>query len=140
MLLPSLLLASVLARPASAQSMPGPAPSAPLGPSERRALTTFAGALLGGAAGLLIAKAAIAEREAESSEGLHGPEAAFTALGFCAGGVLVGGVLGYIIGRPSPAPPPAAATTWSEIRRRPALGTTEPGARRIVFPLLALSF
>jgi len=44
----------------------------------------------------------------------------------------------------TPAPPtpplPRAADAWPELRARSAFGATEPGTRRLMFPVLALTF
>jgi hypothetical protein len=136
----TMLLALLLAVTGTAHAEPTPT-NVPAATAARMRPVAggFLGALIGGAAGLVYAQYSINEREANSGERLHGPDAAFTTLGFGFGGALVGAVVGYVLARPAAGPPPAAAAAWSELGRPTTRLASTPRDGRVV-PMLQLSF
>jgi hypothetical protein len=139
----TMLLALLLAvtGTAHAESAPTKAPmAAAASPRATGAAGAFLGAIAGGTAGWLLAQYEIHQREAGGGERLHGPDAAFTQLGFGVAGALLGAVVGYIIARPVAGPPPVTATAWSDLGRPTIRFASAPRDGRIVIPVLQLSF
>jgi hypothetical protein len=77
----------------------------------------------------------------------HDDVLAFTGMGVALGTTVGAMVAWHLTKRPraqtpaAPTPPlPRAADAWPELRARSVFGAAEPGTRRLMFPVLALTF